>query len=106
MNRSFRTFIKFRILAVLIPAIVAGCGSPEQNAHKYYENGMALIEKGDNIGARGELLKAVKYKSDKIEVWRALAIVDERTKSQSLFTDLRRIVELDPKDVDARIKLA
>src|SRR5215203_4025551 len=106
MNKSFRTFIKFRLLAILIPAVVAGCGSPEQNAQNYYESGMSLIEKGDNIGARGELLKAVKYKSDKIEVWRALAIVDERTKAQSLFLDLRRIVELDPKDLDARIKLA
>ena len=95
-----------RLLGILLPAFLAGCGSPEQNAQKYYESGMALIEKDDNIGARGELLKAVKYKSDKVEVWRALAVVDERTKSQSLFLDLRRIVELDPKDLDSRIRLA
>ena len=51
-------------------------------------------------GARLELLKAVKYKSDKVEVWRALAGIDERTKATSLFLDLRRIVELDPKDLE------
>src|SRR3954451_17285844 len=101
--------VRFRVghALVLAPIILmTGCGSPEQNAQKYYESGMALIEKKDDLGARLELLKAVKYKSDKVEVWRALAGIDERTKAQSLFLDLRRIVELDPKDIDARLKLA
>ena len=36
----------FQALAVLLPLLaVAGCGSPEQNAQKHYESGMALIEK-------------------------------------------------------------
>jgi len=104
MNRSFP--FSPRLLAVLVPVVLAGCGSPEQNAQKYYESGMALIEKKDDLGARVELLKAVKYKSDKVEVWRALAGIDERTKASSLFLDLRRIVELDPKDLDSRMKLA
>ncbi|WP_198164380.1 tetratricopeptide repeat protein [Bradyrhizobium jicamae] len=67
---------------------------------------MAFIEKKDDLEARKELLKAIKYKSDKVEVWRALAGVDERTKSTSLFLDLRRIVELDPNDLNARLRLA
>ena len=94
-------------LVMLLPVVlVAGCGSPEQSAQGYYESGMALIEKKDDLEARLELLKAVKYKSDKVEVWRALAGIDERTKANSLFPDLRRIVELDPNDLDARLKLA
>ncbi|HZT35125.1 MAG TPA: tetratricopeptide repeat protein, partial [Nitrososphaera sp.] len=49
---------------------------------------------------------AVKYKSDKVEAWRALAGINERVKAYNLlFDDLRRIVELDPTDVEARIKL-
>ena len=95
-----------RLLVVASLVIVAGCGSPEQRAQNYYQNGMALIEKKDDLAARLELLKAVKYKSDKVEVWRALAGIDERTKANSLFMDLRRIVELDPDDLDARLKLA
>lgn len=90
----------------LTAALLGGCGSPEQRSQQYYESGMALIAKNDDLGARLELLKAVKYKSDKVEVWKALAGIDERTKANSLFLDLRRIVELDPKDVDARVKLA
>ena len=93
-----------RLLVVLPVAFIAGCGSPEQRAQSYYESGMALIEKKDDLAARLELLKAVKYKSDKVEVWRALAGIDERTKAKSLFLDLRRIVELDPNDLDCTTK--
>jgi pentatricopeptide repeat protein len=93
-------------IAILSLAGLAGCGSPETKAQNYYEQGMALIAKNDDLNARVELLNAVKYKADKVEVWRALAGIDERTKAQSLFTDLRRIVELDPNDLDARLKLA
>jgi cellulose synthase operon protein C len=95
-----------RLLMVLPIVLVTGCGSPEQRAQGYYESGMALIAKKDDLNARVELLKAVKYNSNKIEVWRALAGIDERTKANSLFLDLRRIVELDPNDLDARLKLA
>ncbi|MEH2496238.1 tetratricopeptide (TPR) repeat protein [Bradyrhizobium sp. AZCC 1678] len=101
-----QTFQVRRGLALLLVTFVAGCGSPEERAQGYYESGMALIEKKDDLEARKELLKAVKYKSDKVEVWRALAGVDERTKSSSLFLDLRRIVELDPNDLNARLRLA
>lgn len=85
--------------------LLAGCGAPEERAQEHYKSGMALIEKKNDLEARKELLKAVKYKSDKVEVWRALAGVDERTKSTSLFLDLRRIVELDPNDLEARLRL-
>lgn len=101
-----QTFHVRRGLALLLVTFVAGCGSPEERAQSYYESGMALIEKKDDLEARKELLKAVKYKSDKVEVWRALAGIDERTKASSLFLDLRRIVELDPNDLNARLRLA
>lgn len=100
--------IRFLRSVVLVPALlVSACGSPEQRAQGYYERGMGMIEKKDDLHARVELLNAVKYKSDKIEVWRALAGIDERTgAAAAFFQDLRRIVELDPADATARLKLA
>ncbi len=90
-----------------MPVLVCGCSSPADRAQSYYERGVALIAKNDDLNARLELLNSVKYKSDKIEAWRALAGIDERTKAgQALFQDLRRIVELDPSDLEARLKLA
>jgi cellulose synthase operon protein C len=107
MNKQIRYLDRYRLLFALPVVLLAGCGSPEQRSQSYYERGMDLIAKKEDVKARGELLNAVKYKGDKIEAWRALAGVDERTKAgQALFQDLRRVVELDPKDLDARIKLA
>ena len=94
-------------IGISLVLLLSGCGSPAERAQGYYERGMALIEKKDDIKARHELLNAVKYKADKVEAWRALAGVDERTGAkEALFQDLRRIVELDSNDLDARLKIA
>ena len=104
MNSSQCIRLSFVLASVLL---LSGCGSPEERAQKYYDRGIALIEKKDDFAAQLELLNAVKYKSDKVEAWKALAGINERVKaSQFLFDNLRRIVELDPGDLDARIKLA
>ena len=96
-----------RLFGCLLFLLLAGCGSPEERAQGYYEKGMELIAKKDDLGARVQLLSAAKYKADRVDVWRALVGVEERLKSgPSVFQDLRRVVELDPNDLDARVKLA
>lgn len=107
MTNSFeRRLVGQAVGVVIMAGLLAGCGSPEQKAQDLYEKGMALVAKNDDLNARVALLTSAKYKSDRIEVWKALAGIDERTKSSSLFVDLRRIVELDSNDLDARLKLA
>ncbi|WP_027534938.1 tetratricopeptide repeat protein [Bradyrhizobium sp. WSM3983] len=107
MTNSFeRRLVGQAVGAVIMAGLLAGCGSPEQKAQDLYEKGMALVAKNDDLNARVALLTSAKYRSDRIEVWKALAGIDERTKSSSLFVDLRRIVELDPNDLDARLRLA
>ena len=97
-----------RFVALVVPALLlAACAKPEAKAQAYYDNAMQLIEKKQDVAARMELINALKYKSDKVEAWRALAGVDERTgATQGLFRDLKRVTELDPNDTEAKLRLA
>src|SRR5665213_2176054 len=95
------------VVLVLPVFLVAGCSKPEQRAQNYLERGRAALAKHDDLQARIELTTALKFKGDILEAWRALAIIDEKYHAkQGEFLDLRRIVELDPNDLDARLKLA
>src|SRR2546430_3315415 len=99
--------VRTGVAVAAVTAVLAGCGSPEDRAQEQYKSGMALVEKKDDLAARLELYKAHKCNNDKVEIWRALVGVDERTKHTANYVrDLRRIVELDPNDLDARLKLA
>src|SRR5215471_1622342 len=95
-------------LFVLLPLVLlSGCGSPEQRSQDYFDKGMALLKQGDDLNARVALTTSLKFNSNRIEAWRAVAGIDERTKAfSSLFQDLRRIVELDPTDIETRLRLA
>jgi tetratricopeptide (TPR) repeat protein len=107
MTKSVHTLSSARLLYSLPLILLAGCGSPEERAQGFYEKGMELIAKKDDLGARVQLLSAAKYKADRVDVWRALVGVEERLKSgPSVFQDLRRVVELDPNDLEAKVKLA
>ena len=92
---------------VLLAAIeLAGCSSRAERAQSYYANGVSYLEKQDFVKARIELRNALQLKSDMLEAWRALAKVDEHDRNLAgLAIDLRRVVELDPKDLASTISL-
>src|SRR6476646_5334642 len=86
---------------------LAACGSREERAQGYYDQGMSYLEKQDFVKARIELRNALQRNGNMVEAWRALAKVDEHDNNlQSLVASLRKIVELDPKDAQSRLQLA
>jgi cellulose synthase operon protein C len=96
-------------LAIVVALVLslAGCGSPEDRAKSYYDNGMKLMAAGDNARAALEFKNAVKVKKDYIPAWLALAKVEELDHHWAgMVLPLRTVVELDPKDVSDRLKLA
>ena len=94
-------------LLILILLPVAACGSPEDRAKSYYDEGMKLMAANDNARAAVEFKNAVKVKKDYIPAWLALAKIEELNhRFPGMVPLLRTVVELDPKDVADRVKLA
>ena len=104
-------FVSFNRIcrALLIPAalLVAGCGSPEERAQRFYQHGMELLSQQDYVKASIELRNALQINNDLVGAWRGLAQIEEHNRNwESLLPIRRKIVELDPKDADAKLKLA
>ena len=96
-----------RVLLLLAVLLVAGCGSPEERAQSYYEHGMKLLAQHDDAKASIEFRNALQLKKNMVGAWRALAGIAERNQNWDSLIGIRRtIVELDPKDVDAKVRLA
>src|SRR5690348_10193719 len=96
------------LVAVLLVAVVtSACSSAAERAQSYYENGMKLMAQHDYARAAVEFKNAVKAKKDFVPAWRGLAQIEEQNRNwNALVPPLRTIVELDPKDLESRLKLA
>jgi tetratricopeptide (TPR) repeat protein len=96
-----------RVCFVLAVLLLAGCSSKEDRAQSYYAHAMQLISEHDDVKARIELKNALQLKDDMIGAWRALVQIEERSKNwQGVIADSRKISELDPKDIEAKLRLA
>ena len=87
--------------------LVAGCGSKEERAQSYYERGMKFLAQHDDVKASIEFRNALQLEKDMVGAWRALVEIEERNRNWDSVAGIRRtIVELDPNDVDAKVRLA
>jgi len=94
-------------LLVLIALQVSGCSSSADRAQSYYEHGTKLLAEQNYVWAAIEFKNAIKLKKDLVPAWRGLAQTEELNHNwQGLVPILRTIVELDPKDVETKLKLA
>jgi cellulose synthase operon protein C len=96
-----------RIIPLLACLSLAACSSSEEKAQRYYDHGMQLLAQHEDVKAWLEFKNAVRYKKDFLLAWKALAQVDEAAhRWGELGGVLRTIIDQDPKDTDAKIKLA
>ena len=86
---------------------VTGCGSPEERAQSHFQRGEKLLAQNDHVKASIEFKNALQLNKNLVGAWRGLAQIEERKQNwQGLAAILRTIVELDSKDVEARLRLA
>jgi tetratricopeptide (TPR) repeat protein len=96
-----------QVCFVLAALLLAGCSSKEESAQSYYAHAMQLISEHDDVKARIELRNALQLKDDMVGAWQALSQLEERNKNWSVvIAASRKISELDPKDIEARLRLA
>ena len=108
MMGSFRKVFENISRAALLSAVmlVAGCSSPEEKAQNYYERGMQFLSKQDYVKAGIEFKNALQNKKDLVGAWRGLLEVESHNRNvPGAIGILQNIVELDPKDIDSRLKL-
>jgi tetratricopeptide (TPR) repeat protein len=99
-------FSLFRALAIVAFLGLAGCGSVEDRAQAHYERGMKLFEQRDYVKASLEFRNAVKLKKELVGAWRGLSQIEERNQNWEALTGiLRTVVELDPADIETRLRL-
>ena len=97
---------RIRLYSLLFAIGLAACSSPANKADEYFRKGMALMARGDLLQARQEFQSALKYRNNMAEAWFELAgIAEKQADWQSQFNLLNKVVELDPKHLQARIKL-
>src|SRR5579863_5007586 len=104
---SDRLLPKMRVFVLLFVALgIAGCSKADR-AQNYYDNGVKLFAQHENQKAAIEFRNAIKLKKDMLPAWQGLAKVEEAEHQwQALVPVLQGIIDLDPKDVDAKLKLA
>src|SRR5262249_7312662 len=101
------SFVGARLaLIVLGIALLAGC-SAEQRAQSRYENGMKLLAANDYARAGIEFRNAVRLDKKLLPAWQALEKVEEHNQNAGALVQIdQAIVELDPNNVAAKLKLA
>ncbi len=109
MSRSFtRPTVKAGLAVLVVSAIaLAGCGSAQDRAQSYYRSGMELLAAHQEQKAAIEFRNAIRLDKNLIPAWEGLAQAEEAVKNwQNLVPVLRDLLELDPKNESARLKLA
>lgn len=94
------------LMGTILLLAVSACSTPEEMMQEHYENGLELLEEGDLVKANIEFRNALQIDESFIPAWEALSHIEEDKKAWvSLNSILNRIVELDPANIDANVRL-
>ena len=86
--------------------MLVSCSSPEEKAADYIESAKLLFEQDKLEKAALEYRNALQINQNLTDAWYGLALIHEKNQEWSkLYTALNKIRELNPKHLDARVKL-
>jgi len=94
------------VLILVIALLLAGCGSPEKRAADYLVKAQEFYDAGDYVKARLEAQNAAQVEPKNAKARFLLAEIAEQQKEyQQMFGHLLVVVDADPGNVEARLKL-
>ena len=103
-NLAVTNFVPKFFITLFLLICIASCSSPEEKAEKYYEKGMALLEK-DPDKAKLEFQNALQIKKNMTKAMYGIALVAEQKGDwKATFGLMNKVLQQDPKHVGALVK--
>ena len=109
MNKKAIINLKLGSLLLFIFVMTFGlsaCSSPEEKAQEYYEEGKKLLDKGEYVKANIQFKNALQLNNTMADaIWGQALIAEKQSNWQGMLNSLRRVVLVDPKHIDALVKI-
>jgi cellulose synthase operon protein C len=103
-NLAIKNIVPKFFITLFLLICVVGCSSPEERAEKYYEKGMALLDKEPDK-AKLEFQNALQIKKNMTKAMYGVALVAERKGDwKATFSSMNKVLQYDPKHVEALVK--
>ena len=104
MNQIVKNTLPNILVSLFLLICIVSCSSPEEKAEKYYEKGMALLEK-DPDKAKLEFQNALQIKKNMTKAMYGIALVAEQKGDwKATFGLMNKVLQQDPKHVEALVK--
>ncbi len=95
------------IMALACLASMFGCGDTTETLGEYVKSGHRFFAEENYVQAKLEYKNALQIDDTLVDAYYHLALIDENEKDwRGMFSNLSQTISLDPKHVDARLKLA
>jgi cellulose synthase operon protein C len=92
---------------ILVALQASNCSSPDDRARGYFQQGMTLLAAHDSERAAVQFRNAVRIKRDLVEAWKGLAqIAESKQRWSDLIATLKVILEIEPDNINERVRLA
>jgi tetratricopeptide (TPR) repeat protein len=92
---------------IILVIFLQGCGGSDEHVQKYLDSGKALYKEGLYAKAKIEFKNAAQIDNRRVEAYYYIAQIDEKNQNwQGMFSNLLRVIKLDPQHLDAHIRLS
>lgn len=105
MNVTFKHY-NIKVILALMIVVVSACSSPEDKANKFFENGMAFLEKGLLKKANIEFKNALQINRKMTKaIWGQVLVAEKKNKPRQQYKLLNAVLINEPENLQALVKL-